>query len=71
MISEDGKDFNDPKFIKGNGDGIVNIRSLEGCTQWTTKQKQRVTHEVFKNVDHMGIIHDKGVMNYLKRLITF
>lgn len=55
----------DPSFEYGDGDGTVNRRSLEGCLHWTKAQAQKVYHEVFPKVDHMGILANKDIINYV------
>lgn len=58
-----------PKLQYGNGDGTVNSRSLEGCVHWTAMQKQKVYHQVFPNADHMKILRDERVMDYIAQLM--
>lgn len=70
MIFEPGKyPFKNPKFQYGNGDGTVNIRSLLGCIHWSTMQKQKVFHQIFPNADHMTILRDDRVMDYISQLM--
>ena len=45
-----------PTLIYGDGDGTVNLRSLEGCQHWQNLQKQKVFYEPLKNVDHLAIL---------------
>ncbi|VVC25828.1 Lecithin:cholesterol/phospholipid:diacylglycerol acyltransferase,Alpha/Beta hydrolase fold [Cinara cedri] len=58
-----------PKLVYGNGDGTVNLRSLEGCNYWRSMQKQKVFHQVFPNADHMTILRDERVMDYIAQLL--
>jgi len=58
-----------PKLLYGNGDGTVNSRSLEGCIHWTKMQKQKVIHQAFPNVDHMTILKDERVLDYIAQLM--
>ncbi|XP_050425580.1 phospholipase A2 group XV-like [Adelges cooleyi] len=58
-----------PDIKYGNGDGTVNMRSLEGCVYWATMQKQKVYHQVFPGADHMTILHDERVMDYISQLM--
>ncbi|KAL7307235.1 hypothetical protein TKK_0000957 [Trichogramma kaykai] len=60
-----------PQLIPGNGDGTVNIRSLEGCMHWTDKQKQKIYHQPFPGVNHMQILSDKKVLDYIKNVLNF
>ncbi|XP_015921524.1 lysosomal phospholipase A and acyltransferase [Parasteatoda tepidariorum] len=58
-----------PKLIYGDGDGTVNVRSLEACLLWQGKQKQKIYHTPLNNVDHMGILADLHVLDYIKHVI--
>lgn len=58
-----------PKLIYGDGDGTVNIRSLEACLKWRTFQNQPVVAQSFDKVDHMGVLNDKRVLNYLENIL--
>uniref|UniRef100_A0A6G1SFT1 Group XV phospholipase A2 n=1 Tax=Aceria tosichella TaxID=561515 RepID=A0A6G1SFT1_9ACAR len=59
-----------PKVKYGDGDGTVNILSLSTCLEWSGKQKQRVIHRNFTAVDHMTILSDSKVMNYLGEALS-
>lgn len=54
-----------PKMKLGNGDGTVNLISLQACTKWSSLQKQPVHHKNFTSIDHMTILSDTRVMNYI------
>lgn len=70
MVYGPGKfPLKNPKFKYGNGDGTVNARSLVGCTYWTSMQKENVFHQVFPNADHMSILRDERVMDYISQLM--
>ncbi|XP_050529312.1 phospholipase A2 group XV-like isoform X2 [Daktulosphaira vitifoliae] len=58
-----------PSIQYGDGDGTVNLRSLQGCSLWSTMQKQKVYHQVFPNADHMSILRDERVMDYIVQLM--
>lgn len=58
-----------PQLIPGDGDGTVNLRSLEGCKYWQNKQKQRVYSQVFPGVNHMDILRNSNVLNYVKTIL--
>lgn len=58
-----------PKLVYGDGDGTVNKRSLEGCIYWSSLQKQKVFHQVFPKADHMTILRDERVMDYISQLM--
>ena len=59
-----------PKTIFGDGDGTVNIRSLRACHSFVGKQKQEVVIKSFTKAEHMGIIGDSRVIEYVKNLVT-
>uniref|UniRef100_A0A1B6CCH8 Group XV phospholipase A2 n=1 Tax=Clastoptera arizonana TaxID=38151 RepID=A0A1B6CCH8_9HEMI len=58
-----------PNFVYGDGDGTVNLRSLEGCLQWKTQQKQPVYHQTFSKMDHMDILSDGRILQYITSLL--
>lgn len=58
-----------PQLIPGDGDGTVNLRSLEGCLHWEGKQKQKVYHQGFPGVDHMGILKNLNILKYIKMVL--
>ena len=53
----------------GDGDGTVNIRSLEFCKQWSDKQSHPVITKVFRRLDHNNILKDKQVVEYVKDVV--
>ena len=59
----------DPVRQIGDGDGTVNIRSLEYCKQWSDKQSHRVITKSFKRLDHNHILMDKQVVEYVKDIV--
>ncbi|KAH0534846.1 phospholipase A2 group XV-like [Cotesia glomerata] len=59
-----------PQLILGDGDGTVNLRSLEGCLYWKTKQKQKIYHQTFAGVDHMEILRNQHVLDYIKTTLS-
>ncbi|XP_043670003.1 phospholipase A2 group XV-like isoform X2 [Vespula pensylvanica] len=59
-----------PQLIPGDGDGTVNLRSLEGCLHWQMKQKQKVYHQAFPGVNHMTILKHPDVLKYIKSVLT-
>ncbi|XP_066249695.1 lysosomal phospholipase A and acyltransferase-like isoform X2 [Euwallacea similis] len=58
-----------PTLINGDGDGTVNIRSLEGCRQWQTLQKQKIFYQSFPKVDHLAILHSNLTLQYVSGLV--
>lgn len=59
-----------PKIIRDNGDGTVNVRSLRACLNWQKQQKQPIYHKEFPGVDHMTLLKDAGVIQYLKQVLV-
>lgn len=59
-----------PTLIQGDGDGTVNLRSLEGCLRWKGLQKQKIVHKPLKKVDHMGVLYDDDVIQYIKQVVS-
>lgn len=58
-----------PKTLFGNGDGTVNIRSLQACQKFIGKQQQQVVIKSFSKAEHLGIIGDPRVIEYIKNLV--
>ncbi|XP_029049451.1 phospholipase A2 group XV-like isoform X1 [Osmia bicornis bicornis] len=58
-----------PQLVPGDGDGTVNLRSLEGCKYWQGKQKQKVYSQTFSGVDHMDILRNINVLTYIKTIL--
>ncbi|XP_052229436.1 phospholipase A2 group XV-like [Dreissena polymorpha] len=58
-----------PKYVKDNGDGTVNIRSLLGCLRLRDQQNQTVYHQTFHGVEHLDILHHKDVIAYIKGVL--
>ncbi|CAH1388677.1 unnamed protein product [Nezara viridula] len=70
LVYKTNKFPDQPLFTYEDGDGTVNIRSLEFCKKWITKQKQEVHTQGFVGSDHMAILKDSRVMNYIKDRIS-
>nr|XP_034172371.1 phospholipase A2 group XV-like isoform X2 [Osmia lignaria] len=58
-----------PQLVPGDGDGTVNLRSLEGCKYWQGKQKQKVYSQTFSGVNHMDILRNIDVLTYIKTIL--
>lgn len=59
--------------MTGDGDGTVNARSLKSCERWsgTKAQQEKTIHSIeLPNVDHMGILSDKRVIEYILELLV-
>lgn len=57
----DGK----PRVAYGDGDGTVNLVSLQACTKWSKRQLQPMYYRNFTSVDHMNILVDSKVLDYI------
>lgn len=57
-----------PRILYGDGDGTVNARSLKGCLRWQGQQSQGVYYKNFTNVDHMLIMSDFRIIDYIKNI---
>ncbi|CAG0913986.1 unnamed protein product [Notodromas monacha] len=71
IVYQKDSDFPDKPttLINGDGDGTVNLRSLEACSLWGGKQNHPVYHVKFPGVDHLGILRDDGIIKYLTKLM--
>ena len=58
-----------PHVEYGDGDGTVNIRSLEACSKWKQRQLYNVTLKQYPSVNHNGILSDENVHSYIKTLL--
>ena len=56
-----------PNVDYGDGDGTVNLKSLQACLQWRGKQTQNVFYKNFTKSDHIFIMSDPLVINYIKQ----
>ncbi|KAL6443138.1 hypothetical protein ACFW04_002827 [Cataglyphis niger] len=60
-----------PQLIFGDGDGTVNIRSLEACKYWQNKklQKQKIYNQGFPKVDHTDILKNPDILAYIATVL--
>lgn len=57
-----------PQLQMGQGDGTVNLRSLSACGTWTGMREMRgknVTTLALSQVDHMQVLSDRRVVQYV------
>lgn len=62
-----------PTLVSGDGDGTVNARSLKACEQWggSAHQHDKKIHSIeISGADHMGILSDKRVVQYVLQVLT-
>lgn len=59
--------------VTGDGDGTVNIRSLQGCGLWENSVEQGshaiIRHEL-DGAEHYNILNDARAINYILHLLT-
>ncbi|KAF6214995.1 hypothetical protein GE061_009743 [Apolygus lucorum] len=60
---------NNPRFVMGPGDGSVNLRSLEHCKNWKNQQDQTVYVKHFPNMNHIGIVTDRRMVDYITHVL--
>lgn len=58
-----------PELVFGDGDGTVNIRSLEACVHWQKSQKQKIYYQDFPRVDHTNILKNQDILAYIKKVL--
>lgn len=56
-----------PHVIYGDGDGTVNLKSLQACLHWKGKQSQEIYYQSYKKSDHILIMSDPRVIEYIKQ----
>ena len=54
----------------GDGDGTVNLRSLEGCKRFRELQPKDVITQEFEKAEHMAILDNSDVINLIKKILT-
>lgn len=59
-----------PSFKYGDGDGTVNLRSLQVCSEWTSKQTSQVTVRAFPAVTHSNMVKDINVLKAVQELVV-
>ncbi len=59
----------DPDIVNGNGDGTVNIQSLEACHRWKGQQKYSVTWKGFPGVEHVHTIKNTEIIHAVESVV--
>jgi lysophospholipase III len=64
------KDFPDvqPSVVYGDGDGTVNLRSLQGWKRWVGKQPYPISYKEFSGVEHVATLRYQPVIDYIMQL---
>lgn len=59
-----------PKITYSDGDGTVNLVSLQACQKWKNQQKAPIYYKNFDDIDHMTILSDQSVMDFISEAIV-
>ena len=59
----------EPEEIMGDGDGTVNINSLESCKVWQTQMTYNLTMMKFPNVEHVDAIKNSDVIKQVDDVV--
>ncbi|XP_037047711.1 phospholipase A2 group XV-like isoform X2 [Bradysia coprophila] len=62
-----------PTLINGDGDGTVNLRSLQACARWIGAKEQlskNISTLSLPGVDHLGILGEQSVVQYILGVLT-
>lgn len=59
-----------PKLMTGDGDGTVNLRSLEGCARWRAMQKNPVSTFEVPQAEHMKMLDNEQVIQYILDVLS-
>ncbi|KAK7601461.1 hypothetical protein V9T40_008902 [Parthenolecanium corni] len=57
------------KEVTGDGDGTVNLNSLQTCKQWKSQQKEPFHELAFMNVNHTSMTTDDTVIEYILKAL--
>jgi len=59
-----------PNIRIDDGDGTVNLRSLEACQLWRSKQKQPIVYEELEHAEHNGILGDARLIRFIIKALS-
>lgn len=59
----------EPKISFGNGDGTVNVESIQQCQMWIGSQEQPVWLQELPGNEHIAMLSNSTTLAYLKRLL--
>ncbi|XP_049642375.1 phospholipase A2 group XV [Suncus etruscus] len=59
----------EPKISFGNGDGTVNVESIQQCQKWIGSQEQPVWLQELPGSEHIAMLFNATTLAYLKRLL--
>ena len=52
-----------------DGDGTVSVNSLRGCLTWEKDNMKIVDHKVIQKIDHLKILQDTNLFDYIKTVL--
>ncbi|CAG0914669.1 unnamed protein product [Notodromas monacha] len=55
-------------LVNGDGDGTVNLRSLQACKFWEGKQKHSIYALPLRGIDHLEILRNEFVLSYVAKV---
>lgn len=58
-----------PEIIWGDGDGTVNLASLQACQKYKQLQKEPFHYKTFPSINHQAMVDDPGVFEYIKAVL--
>ena len=59
----------EPRIEMGEGDGTVNLRSLEACRRWTYVQRQHpVNVTYYADIEHQNVLHHPALVRDILRV---
>ena len=59
-----------PRWTQGDGDGIVNMQSLQSCLFWKQNSAFSFSSEVFDSIFHEDMIRDLRPISFFYELVT-
>lgn len=60
---------NPTEKLHGDGDGTVNINSLQACRQWKDQQKHAFHEKGFINLNHGAVTEDEAPIEYILKVL--
>lgn len=59
-----------PHMVMGEGDGTVNLRSLEHCKTWTSEDPSHVTiPKTFEFIPHIDLLFNSDFLDFFKQIV--
>ena len=59
----------EPEVVMGDGDGTVNINSLESCSVWSDQMSYKLTMMKFPNVEHVDAIKNSDIIQLIDNVV--